>query len=323
MILAPNANVSVSAGVWDFIDSLSAPKSNFVYSKGQIYLDPGASINVAGTTDAIAPLSQNIVTVQLRGAELADSPLQRLGPLRGVDLTIDLRKTGVYNGVTWYGTPLADASGYLGLIQRTVSELTTAGGTVKLNAGNSVVVQNGADINVSGGWINYQGGTIKTTRVLSNGHIFDISEATPDRVYDGIYDGKFTVNHPKWGQSFTYVNPFILGEHYEPGYIHGVDGGSLAITSPAMALDGDFFGSTVNGPRQRTVLAKASALELSFTGQKKTTPYDVYSPTPPDVLFESGHLAAADPFALKSNGDPYPLRSDRRKLVLLSPDLFT
>lgn len=323
MILAPNANVSVSAGVWDFIDSLSAPKSNFVYSKGQIYLDPGASINVAGTTDAVAPLSQNIVTVQLRGAELADSPLQRLGPLRGVDLTIDLRKTGVYNGVTWYGTPLADASGYLGLIQRTVSELTTAGGTVKLNAGNSVVVQNGADINVSGGWINYQGGTIKTTRVLSNGHIFDISEATPDRVYDGIYDGKFTVNHPKWGQSFTYVNPFILGEHYEPGYIHGVDGGSLAITSPAMALDGDFFGSTVNGPRQRTVLAKASALELSFTGQKKTTPYDVYSPTPPDVLFESGHLAAADPFALKSNGDPYPLRIDRRKLVLLSPDLFT
>lgn len=323
MILAPNANVIISAGVWDFIASVNAPKSSFVNSQGQIYLDPGSTINVAGTTDAEVPLSQSIVKVQLRGSELADSPLQRAGKLRGVDLVLDLRKTGVYNGVTWYGTPLADASGFLNLIERDVSELTTAGGTVKLNAGNSVVVQNGAKIDVSAGWINVGSGYVNTTRVLSHGHIFNISEATPDLIYDGIYDGKFTESHPRWNVTKTYLNPLNLHEHFERPYQHGADGGLLSLTAPGMALDGEFLGTTVNGPRQRSVLAKASTLDISFTAQKSTPPYLTHSPTPPEVVFGNGSLAAANPFSIDADGNPDPLRADRLAKVLLSPELFT
>src|SRR5262249_24943627 len=148
--------------------------------------------------------SENIVAAQLRGAELADSPLQRDGPLRGQTIQVDLNMTGTYNGNSWIGTPLADVRGYVNLVQRTVGELSINGGTISLNAGRSVVVQPGATINVSGGSIAYTGATVQTTKVISDGHIFDISQATPDRIYDGIYNG-FTIVHPKWGivQTFT------------------------------------------------------------------------------------------------------------------------
>ncbi|MEI9896972.1 MAG: hypothetical protein WDN28_24710 [Chthoniobacter sp.] len=142
--------------------------STFAYTGGQIYLAPGSLIDVAGTTGAAAPLSENIVTVQLRGAELSNSPLQRDGLLRGPDITVDLRNSGTFaDGRTWLGTPLADLSGFADLIQRTAAELTTAGGSVNLHAGGSVVLQRGSTVDVSGGWVNYEGGFVQTTRVLS------------------------------------------------------------------------------------------------------------------------------------------------------------
>ena len=111
-----------------------------------------------GTTDVAVPVSENTVAVQLTAAALANSPLLRNGPLRGQTINVDIGQTGTYNGLGLVGTPLADAAGYANLIQRSVGELTAAGGTVKIAAGESVVMQAGSSINVSGGWINYQGG---------------------------------------------------------------------------------------------------------------------------------------------------------------------
>src|SRR5581483_6572141 len=104
-------------GNWDFIVSGNAIADRFVYAGGQIYMEPGAMINVAGTNDVSAPVAENILSLQLRGAELADSPLQRSGDLRGVALSVDTRVTGVFNGVAWVGTPLGNVSGFVALIQ--------------------------------------------------------------------------------------------------------------------------------------------------------------------------------------------------------------
>ena len=151
LLVAPSANVTIGAGSWFPLNN----GYSFLPTDGQIYLDPGAAIDVAGSTNVSAPVSENFIDVQLRGAELANYPLQRDGPLRGQTITIDIRQTGTYNGVPWIGTPLADTSGYVALIDRTVGELTTGGGNVSLTAGDSVVIQPGATVNVSGGWINY------------------------------------------------------------------------------------------------------------------------------------------------------------------------
>ncbi|MGB8165868.1 MAG: filamentous hemagglutinin family protein, partial [Chthoniobacteraceae bacterium] len=321
-ILAPNANVTLSAGTWLPLNGDHV----FTYSQGQIYLEPGATINVAGSVDVTVPISQNILSLQLRGAELADSPIQRGGLLRGISLDVDIRNSGTYEGTPWVGTPLGDVSGYVGLIERTAGELTTAGGTVKLNAGNSVILQPGSAIDVSGGWTNFQGGMVKTTRVMSDGFIFDIANATPDRIYTGIYDGTFTKASAKWGISETFAHPLSPnGAHFEQGYTQGGNGGAISITAPSVALDGDLRGQTVAGPRQRVTGPEPSALNLTFQAQNPKDPvYATYSPTPPSVVFRTGaSQPPASPFGLDDAGNPRPLRTERQGQVVLPPDFLT
>jgi filamentous hemagglutinin len=324
-ILAPSATVTISAGVWNFFSpNATTLTSTFVRSAGQVYLDRGATIDVAGTTDAVAPLTQNILTLQLRGSEFADSTLNRNNAaVRGVDITLDVRRQGTYNGFGWVGTPLADASGYLGIIERTAQELTTAGGTVTIGAGSSVVMQPGSSIDVSGGWVNYSGGVVKTTRLLYRNHIINIHDATPDKVYDGIYTGTSTFTHRRWGITNNYTVPFMTGEHYEEGYIYGAAGGTIDISAPTMALDGTLRGATINGPRQRDLPAQSSTLNLTFNGEQfhssgTIIPFSAYKPS---VIFQSGiNQRPANPFSLDALGNPAELREDRRKLVYLSPD---
>ena len=323
-ILAPNANIGLSSGTWNLLSPGVLQSVNYVYSSGQVYLDAGALVSAAGSIDVPVSVAANIIPVQLRGAELKDSPLQRNGALRGQTVTVDIRQTGVYNGQVWLGTPIGDVSGYANLVERTVEELTTTGGTVTVNAGGSVVMQAGAKVDVSGGWINYEGATVQTSRVLSGGQLYDIAKATPNLVYDGVYTGQFTVSHPKWSIANTYNNSLSLnGAHYEPGYVFGANGGKISITAPGMALDGSLLGNTVSGPRQRTVLPTYSSLSLVFKSQDASTKdFRYYSPTPPSITFDGTRkLTAADPFKLDASDAPLPLRSDRLASVLLSPEL--
>ncbi|MGA3169505.1 MAG: filamentous hemagglutinin family protein [Chthoniobacteraceae bacterium] len=324
-LLAPSAAVSMQAGTW-------LPTGNgdygFEFAKGQIYLDSGALINVAGSEDVSAPVAQNIVTVQLLGPELADSPLERNSILEGQTIYVDIRDQGVYDGQPWIGTPLADAFGYADLVQYTVGELTTNGGTVAMQAGGSVVMQQGSQVNVSGGWINYTGGVVTTSELISGGYIYPISEATPDLVYDGFLP-QFTVSSAKWGYSATYDDPLITDSHYENGYVYGGNGGAVTIIAPSTALDGTLLGLTTNGPRQvgpDSVQAIPSALMLAFEGQNASDQplYPVYAPTPPAVVFSTqDDLPGAAPFAVDAAGDPAPLSGERTENVVLSPDLFT
>jgi len=324
LLLAPSANVTVSAGTWKFLPG-NTPVTNFLYSGGQIYFDSQAMINVAGSTDVSVPISENILAVGLRGAELADMPLQRNGLFRGLTVTVDARQQGVYNGVAWVGTPLANVSGYVGLIQRSVGELTVAGGTVTMKAGESVITQPGSMIDVSGGYIQYQGGMVRTTRVLAEGHVLDISQVTPDMTYDGIYTGTVTESHPKYGISQTFSQPLaLMGEHFEQSYTYGGNGGSITISAPSMALDGNLLGQTIAGPRQRSLAPAPSSLSIAFQAQDTTIKsYPFFSPTPPQVVFQDhSDLLPAAAFALDDTGSPVPLRADRVARVVLSPSLL-
>jgi filamentous hemagglutinin len=327
LLFAPSGNVSLTAGTWVFYEpdntSLSA-ESQFVSSVGQVYLDPNAVIDVSGSKNISAPVSENVVAAQLLGPELANSPLQRNGPLRGQTIYVDISDTGTYDGQPWVGTPLADVSGYVNLVQRTVGELTTGGGSVSLSAGSSVVLQKGSLINVSGGWINYAGGMVPTTQVMSGGNIFDISQATPDRVYQGIVGG-FTVAYPQYGIVETSSNPLSSNLRYDAGYTQGASGGSLQITAPSMALDGQLLARTMTGVRQAAAPPAPSSLALTFQAQNPTpeTSFSTFSPTPPDVTFANVTQNPVGPFALDDVSMPLPLADNRKKHVFLSPELVS
>ncbi len=328
-LLATSGEVNIRAGHWSYLDSPA--QSQFLRDAGQAYVDKGSFIDVSGSRDVVVPMSQNFLSIQLRGAELANSPVQRGGILRGATLIVDLRRSGAYFGRDWIGTPLADLTGYLGLIERSVGELTIQGGKIDIQAGGSVVIQNGASLDVSGGWRNVQGGIVSTTRLLSGNQIIDIGNAAPDRIYTGIYDGRSTVTHTKWGISKTYRNPFAADlSRYEPGYLDGAGGGNLSITAPTMALDGSLFGQTVIGPRQlrssttTSSLPQASSLALLLQAQRGTTPNIIASyPHLVEVVFgngaPAGHVA---PFTLDAYGNPGELDEERRKRIALSTDLL-
>lgn len=342
VLQAPNANVAVRAGEWLYTpptNASSAPQSQFVYTNGQIYADEGALLDVSGTADVLAPLANNILTLELRGAEFSDAPLQRNGALRATDtnqveVTVDIRKSGTFNGREWVGTPLADVTGFANLIQRGVGELTKDGGSVTLNAGGSVVLRRGSAIDVSGGYLNYEGGFVDTTRVTAGSQIIDIANATPDLVYDGIYTAEFTRAHAKWGVSETFQNPLATStRHFESSYVSGGAGGAISIKAPSMAVDGDLRGNTVAGPRQlrdssgRTNLPQTSKLNLEFSGEELinvagAVQAQAASPHPPRIVFDpSISLTPPAEFALDDFRKPLLLDRPRRNRVVLSPDL--
>ncbi|GEP44332.1 filamentous haemagglutinin family protein [Brevifollis gellanilyticus] len=324
-LLAPNGIVHVDAGIWDLVSGVS-PQSFFVHSGGQIYVDQNAVLNVAGTTDVDVSVDKFLLNIELRAAELAGAPLLRDGPLRGQTITVDIRDTGTYNGRTWVGTPLVDITGYVNNIQRTVGELTVAGGTIDLNAGGAVVVRDSAEINTSGGWINYTGAMIETTKLVAGSRIYDISQATPDIAYTGILPSGSTRTNLKWAIVDQFNNPVRPGgAYFDSGYLHGANGGTLKITAPTVALDGRFIGRTTPGPNQRVVGPRPSEFILKLQAQELLSPiYPVFSPTPPTVTFQNGNAqSAVANFNADANGNTAALAADRIANVYLSPEMLT
>ncbi len=329
VILAPNANVAISAGIWDLLMANGNTNLQFVASTGQIYMDQGATVDVSGSTAVATSLSDYIATITLRAAELADSALQRNGSLRGQTITVDLRKTGVNSdGTTWVGTPLANLNGYLNLIQRNVGQLTLAGGTVTMTAGNSVVMQPGSSVDVSSGYQDFSGGNVATTRLISSGNLVDIAAADPSVAYSGIYTGTTTILNSNWGTSSTTTGIFASNLHYEAPYSAGGNGGSLQITSPTMALDGQLVGSNIIGQQQLTAAPFLSTLALQFQSQQDVrTPqfFPSVFPTSPDISFQNGpsNQVAVGSFGLNASGAPLAFPAQRVSTVILSPDLLS
>ena len=316
---------------------------------GRIDLAAGSEINVAGSTAVWVDSSKNLLKIQLRGAELSDSSLQKNDPIiRGQTIIVDATVSGTFEGRPWVGTPLGDVSGYVGLIERSVGELTAAGGSVSLLAGDAVSMAPASVVDVSGGWIQYSGGTYHTTKLLYQGHPLDISQATPDKVYSGIltsgemslFGKKFqnvgsvsTIEQSsKWGQSkvFNSVLDPDSSTSRDP-YVSGAAGGSIRINAPSVALDGDLRGNTVQGPRQlrdysslpamnssvlsTLPLASSFALDLSKEFGKDRI---LLSPYAPKVTFASQPSGGGGvAFTVDAEGVANVLPSERAALVTL------
>ncbi len=325
-VIAPNGNIKFSAGNYYLTGSGAFALDQFAYTNGQIYIDTGANVNAAGSANVSASVAENVISVQLLGPELANSPLQKNGPLQGQSINIDIRQTGTYNGSPWIGTPLADTSGYVGLILRNVAELTTAGGAIQFNAGNSVVVKSGATVDVSGGWINYQGSNVNLTELVdTSGNIVPINQATPDRIYLGIYNPFDTKTNSKWGTVVTSTNPQLL-TIFDPSYIQGGNGGTLSIQAPSVALQGTLTGLTRSGAYQVNTPAAPSSFNLLLAGQDLALPsfnYPFYSQYTPSLSFQaSSSLPQAAGFSLSSSGIPNPLSAALQSQVILPPSIL-
>jgi len=292
-----NIKIKIEPGI---TENFKANTQKFFYSSGQVYLDSGSMVDVSGSTNVFIPLSQNVLKLQLRGSELADSPLQRDSFTRGKDLVVDLRDSGIFGGSAWVGTPLGDLTSVAGAIRRNAAQLTAQGGIVNMQTGGSIVVQPGSTVDVSGGYYRYEGGQVQKTRLLRNGAIVNIKDATPDVAYDGIYEGKTSTTSTKWGITKTYSTALaLLGGYNAQEYIAGANGGAINLTAPSIILGGNLLGQTITGPKQLSKSAEMSSLSLRFQSEARfqlpggvTNQYAV-SPLPPLVRVSAESSSAS------------------------------
>jgi filamentous hemagglutinin family protein len=205
----------------------------------RIYVAAGAVIDASGTTGTRIPAEANLVEVELRGAELADSPLQRNGFLRGQTVKVDAR----------VGTPLANVSGAVAQQQIGVGERSAAGGSVTLRSAGDIVLRAGSTVDVSGGTVEQLAGRISTSKLLTQfNQIVDIGDARADQVYVGFAD-VFEQSFRKWGVDQTFT---ASQGRFSPGYVEGRGAGSLQILARSAVLDGTLAGGAFPGPTQRT-----------------------------------------------------------------------
>ena len=242
-ILAPSGKVSLTAlqsPSNDVVSGNVTPRSD----TATVHMAAGSTIDVSGTNITL-PMDRNQITVDLRGNELKDSPLQRNGVLYAQTVTIDLR-TVDQNGKI----PIADVSGAVANIQRTLAERSTSGGTVTISSTGDAKADKGSTIDVSGGTVTYKSGYLNPTYLVSDNRIYDISTADPNRHYDAVL-GSYTKDHTKWGVTETWnLNAGMKGI-YQPGYVEGRDAGSVQFMAYSMDLQGSLLGQTVSGPFQR------------------------------------------------------------------------
>lgn len=345
VMMAPSGDITMRAGTWPFKDTdgdglalneagLTQQFVNnaqrFLLSQGQIYFERGSLVDVSGSTSAFVPLSQHIVEVQMRGTELADSPLLRDSLIRGLSLVVDLRRSGIYGGREWIGSPLGDLTGLLNIIERDVAQLTARGGTITLSAGDSVVVASGATLDASGGFSTHAGGRVQTSRLVRGGrHLIDVHNATPDVLYDRVYTGQGVQVHEKWAITKTYAHPLApLGAYTQRETIEGAPGGTISISAPAMVLDGELLGRTIKGPRQVENPPEGGTLRLAFRGERQlfTGPTTFFflehSPTPPSVRVTEERSRSSVPTYTLAGGEPAPLPAALRNQFALAASLY-
>src|SRR5262249_38518898 len=108
----------------------------------------------------------------------------------------------------------------------------------------------------------YQGGYVDTTRLIgADGRFYDISKATPDRVYLGIAGG-FTVHHAA-GITETWANP--RPRTWEPAYTEGKAAGSIGMFGgEGTVLEGSYYAGVIIGERQAASGQSAKGGSLKF-----------------------------------------------------------
>lgn len=249
-----------------------------------IYLGPDSVIDVSGIEQYLVDMERNFIPVRLFGNELRNVPPQRDDFLYRQEVWIDIRRR----------YQVADFSGYVAQVGRTVGELSTEGGTITLRTPGAVVTRPGSLLDVSGGSVRYADGWGRTTQLVdTSGRIWDIAAAPANNRYVAVTDTISRVNR-KFGTEQVWGIPGngVQLRRYG-GYVEGRNGGALNIVASAGAYEGSLVGHVTYTAEQRYFdsLPLAAALRI---GNLET---DVAQPdyrTPDIVIDPTGTVLPAD-----------------------------
>ena len=252
--LGSNSTVSAAGGKIDIIAverALSEEtngQSPLIYEKStaqlpednsRLVIEAGAKISVAGTKNVVLPAERNQLTGRLFSIELADSPVQKGHALYRQEVSFDLRDLSA--------TTVANVSGFANNIQRTASEISAKGGQLRLLSQGALMVDDQAELDISGGQVTFLPGEIKTTLLGYKGSTVSFGRANSLVPYDEVIT-------PTRGTKV-------------PGYVEGKDGGTAVLSASRMVLGSgqQLKGGVVEGERQRAGLdPKARAARVTI-----------------------------------------------------------
>ncbi|MFC6299480.1 filamentous hemagglutinin N-terminal domain-containing protein [Pseudomonas sp. CCM 7893] len=219
----------------------------------------GAMIDVSGAVGVKVAMESNNIKINVQGNEQRDASVNREGgKLINNDVWVDLRElvfvpagTNGYATDRWYTAGgLLEVGGYLGTQGHSVGEWMAQGGTLTFT-GKELVTQAGAQLNLSGGTVDVQGGYIQQSWLKGpDGRLYELSKAPGDILYTGFYKG-FEDTSARWGRTDLYYNPLIASQRrYEAGYTVGRDAGKLVVGTSSAVLEGQLISDVFQGDRQ-------------------------------------------------------------------------
>jgi filamentous hemagglutinin family protein len=274
LIHAPAANVQIGGKTGEVFSpnrfvSSTIPDALTALAASHVDIAAGALIDVSGVKDVQLEASRNSLLIDpVKRNELRDTPNYRETntngefTLNGSTVYVDPRVTGMRDdGVNYVGSPLIESGSAASQIGVTAAELMTRGGTINLNTGilegsadlataPRINIARGATLDISGGWVSYLPGVVRTSRLLTvDGRVVDIGKADPNDRFVAVGDG-FTEVQAKFGISRNYANSILQGAHFESGYDEGRDAGALILSASSAALDGTLHGDAFAGLHQ-------------------------------------------------------------------------
>lgn len=207
-------------------DALPVPQAASAPAGVGIFVRDGARLDASGAV-AQKSAADLFIEVELRGDEFANNPVQRNGKLRGEKARVDIRDA----------VAIADLGGWTGRVGQTVAERAATGGTIALRSTGSVVVKQGAGVDVSGGQVNFAAGPVQESRAVAlSGQSYRLNDAPMTTTYAGLA----TVTRE------------------EAAYTEGKSAGAVELVGHSLAVDGTLVANTTVGARQRNVGNPAS-----------------------------------------------------------------
>jgi len=214
----------------------------------RISIEAGAKLSSAGLQGVAVDGARFQGEQRLFRIELADSPVQRGGPLYRSNLFFDLRDAERIQ--------LADVTGSVAALGRTASERSTAGGTLSIQTNGALTVASGAQLDVSGGSVNVSAATIKNSLLQQDGRLLTFRSAPAGNTVDAL-------------QATAQLTDV-------PAFTEGAAGGVLALTGRQIQLAGQLLGQVQQGERQRDGRSTAAApATLSIGRGGRDIDYDI------------------------------------------------
>lgn len=227
-VLAPSGKVTLAAGGLSRAGQ-DAEQQRLDRESSTVRFEAGSLVDVSGTKGMIEQtMESNVISVELRGGELADNVLLRnASGIRGKSVRVDKRKLA--------DVKMANLSGYANLLESDIGQFTTKGGEVAVTSQGSIAQEQNSEIRVSGGWTDYADGHVNTTKLSLNGRLYDMPGASAELAYDGL------------------VNLGNSSSNFEKGYREGNSAGTVSFNAPEIRMAGNLEGKVAAGIYQRDV----------------------------------------------------------------------